>query len=54
MNSYRSSYSHCLDYTYGEWTVNSETGKRERIVTYKTINQSILGTNTLTCREKQV
>ncbi|CAF0932319.1 unnamed protein product [Adineta ricciae] len=41
------------DYVYGEWTVNPETGKRERIVTYKTINQSILGTNTLSCREKQ-
>jgi hypothetical protein len=48
------SYSILLDYTYGEWRLDSETGKRERQITYKTIAQSILGTNTLTCREKQV
>jgi len=48
------SYSILLEYTFGEWGLNNETGKRERQITYKTIAQSILGTNTLTCREKQV
>ncbi|CAF4811660.1 unnamed protein product, partial [Rotaria sp. Silwood1] len=43
-----------LDYTYGEWILNIDTGKRERQVTYKTVNQSALGTNTLFCREKQI
>ncbi|CAF3574836.1 unnamed protein product [Adineta steineri] len=41
------------EFTYGEWNSNNETNKRERQVTYKTVSQSILGTNTLTCREKQ-
>jgi hypothetical protein len=48
------SYSIFLEYTFGEWRLDNETGKRERQITYKTITQSILGTNTLTCREKQV
>ncbi|CAF1560413.1 unnamed protein product [Rotaria sp. Silwood1] len=43
-----------LEYTIGEWYINNETGKRERQVTYKTITQSILGTNMLTCNEKQI
>ncbi|CAF1068996.1 unnamed protein product [Rotaria sordida] len=43
-----------LDYTFGEWNLNTETGKRERQVTYKTLHQSIIGTNTLSCREKQI
>lgn len=43
-----------LDYNYGEWQVNKETGQKERLVTYKTIAQSVMGSNTLTCREKQV
>jgi hypothetical protein len=43
-----------LDYTIGEWRKNQETGKRERQVTYSTVTQSILGTNTITCTEKQV
>lgn len=38
----------------GEWHVNQETKKRERQVTYKTVTQSILGTNTISCNEKQV
>lgn len=43
-----------IDYTIGSWTKNNETGKRERQVTYKTVTQSILGTNTITCNEKQI
>ncbi len=43
-----------LDYTIGEWRTNNETGKRERLVTYKTVTQSVFGTYTLTCNEKQV
>ncbi|CAF4324191.1 unnamed protein product, partial [Rotaria sp. Silwood2] len=43
-----------LEYTIGEWYINNETGKRERQVTYKTITQSILGTNTIFCNEKQI
>ncbi|CAF1025742.1 unnamed protein product [Rotaria magnacalcarata] len=43
-----------LDYTFGEWILNSDTGKKERQVTYKTINQSTLGTHTIFCREKQI
>ncbi|CAF4291049.1 unnamed protein product, partial [Rotaria sp. Silwood2] len=42
-----------LDFAFGEWILNSDTGKRERQVTYKTINQSALGTHTIFCREKQ-
>ncbi len=42
------------DYNYGEWHLNKDTGHRERQVTYKTVSQSILGTNSLLCREKQV
>ncbi|CAF3859320.1 unnamed protein product [Rotaria magnacalcarata] len=42
-----------LDYAIGEWLVNRETGKRQRQVTYRAITQSILGTNTLFCTEKQ-
>ncbi|CAF3313388.1 unnamed protein product [Rotaria socialis] len=42
-----------LDYTIGEWLVNREIGKRQRQVTYRAITQSILGTNTLFCTEKQ-
>ncbi|CAF2519216.1 unnamed protein product [Rotaria sp. Silwood2] len=42
------------DYTFGVWNLNTETGKRERQVSYKTISQSVLGTNTLFCREKQI
>ena len=44
----------CLDYNYGEWRLSKQTGHRERQVTYNTITQSILGTNALSCREKQV
>ncbi|CAF5194881.1 unnamed protein product, partial [Rotaria magnacalcarata] len=40
-------------YAIGEWLVNRETGKRQRQVTYRAITQSILGTNTLFCTEKQ-
>jgi hypothetical protein len=47
-------YFFFIDYTFGEWRLNDETGKRERQVTYKTISRSILGTNTLFCQEKQV
>jgi hypothetical protein len=43
-----------LDYAPTEWHKNCETGKRERQVTYKTVTQSILGSNTITCTEKQV
>lgn len=43
-----------IDYIMSPWTKNNETGKRERQVTYKTVTQSILGTNTITCNEKQV
>lgn len=44
----------CIDYTYGEWRLNKQTGQRERQVTYKTVTQSILGTNALSCQERQV
>jgi hypothetical protein len=43
-----------LDYTATKWRVNNETGKRERQVTYKVLAQLILGTNTISCTEKQV
>ncbi|CAM4778288.1 unnamed protein product [Rotaria magnacalcarata] len=43
-----------LDYTFGEWTLNTTNRKRERTVTYGTINQSILGTNMIQCREKHI
>jgi len=43
-----------IDYTMSPWTKSNETGKRERQVTYKTVTQSILGTNTISCNEKQV
>ncbi|CAF0794972.1 unnamed protein product [Adineta steineri] len=42
-----------IDFNLGEWHINNETGKRERQVTYKLLSQSILGTNTITCTEKQ-
>ncbi|CAF1135138.1 unnamed protein product [Rotaria sp. Silwood1] len=42
-----------IDYTFGEWILNTDTGKRERLVTYKTVSQSVLGTSMLSCREKQ-
>ena len=42
------------DFSFGEWRLDSETGKRIRQFKYKTITQSILGTNTVTCTEKMV
>lgn len=47
-------FSSLIDYTYGEWKVNGETHKRERSITYRTVTHSILGTNTISCLEKQV
>ncbi len=44
----------CSDFNFGDWHINNETDKRERQVTYKTISQSVLGTNNVTCTEKQV
>ncbi|CAM4917426.1 unnamed protein product [Rotaria socialis] len=43
-----------LDYTFGEWTLNTTNSKRERTVKYRTINQSILGTNMIQCRERHI
>ncbi|CAF1129073.1 unnamed protein product [Rotaria sordida] len=53
IRAYRDSQK-LLEYTIGEWHINNETGKRERQVTYKTINHSFLGTNTISCNEKQI
>ena len=47
-------YPFLLEYTSSDWHKNPETGKRERQVNYKTVTQSILGTNTISCNEKQV
>lgn len=47
-------FSSSLDYHYGEWRVNKETGLKERLVTYKTVVGGVVGTNSLSCREKQV
>ncbi|CAF1471422.1 unnamed protein product [Adineta ricciae] len=43
-----------IDFSFGEWRLDSETGKRIRQFKYKTITQSILGTNTVTCTEKMI
>ncbi|UJR14583.1 hypothetical protein I4U23_001578 [Adineta vaga] len=42
------------DFTMDEWRMNNDIGKQIRNVTYKTITQSILGTNTISCNEKQI
>ncbi|CAF0743886.1 unnamed protein product [Adineta ricciae] len=43
-----------IDFSFGEWRLDSETGKRIRQFKYKTVTQSILGTNTITCTEKMI
>ncbi|CAF0951180.1 unnamed protein product [Adineta steineri] len=42
------------DFHAGEWTVNKETGKRERLCTYKVDVAAVFGATTICSNEKQV
>jgi hypothetical protein len=44
----------CIDYHLGEWEVNVDTGKRERVCTYKVTVTAVFGTTTICSTEKQV
>ena len=47
-------FLYTVDFNYGKWILNKDTGCRERLVTYRTVTQALIGSNALTCREKQV
>ena len=42
------------DFEANEWTVNAETGKRERLCTYKVGVAAVFGATTICSNEKQV
>ncbi|CAF4262233.1 unnamed protein product [Rotaria socialis] len=42
------------DFRASEWQVNSETGKRERLCTYRVIVSAVIGSTTVISNEKQV
>ena len=43
-----------IDFQTGEWIVNPETGKRERLCTYKVGVAAVFGATTICSNEKQV
>ena len=43
-----------IDYHGGEWEVNEETEKRERLCTYKVTVTAVFGQTTICSSEKQV
>ncbi len=43
-----------IDYHANEWQVNNETGKRERLCTYKVSVAAVFGSTTICSNERQV
>ncbi len=43
-----------IDYHANEWNVNNETGKRERVCTYKVGVTAVFGSTTICSNEQQV
>jgi hypothetical protein len=43
-----------IDFHAGEWQVNSETEKRERLCTYKVTVAAVFGSTTICSNERQV
>ena len=43
-----------LEYHASEWKLNTETGKRERLCTYKVTVSAVFGQTTICSNEKQV
>jgi hypothetical protein len=47
-------YSSSIGFHAGEWAINTETGKRERLCTYKVDVTAVFGATTICSNEKQV
>lgn len=47
------SLSH-VDFHSGQWKMNDETGKRERVCTYKVTVSAVFGSTTICSNERQV
>lgn len=43
-----------IDYQSNEWTVNEQTGKKERMCTYNVQVSAVFGETTISSNEKQV
>jgi hypothetical protein len=47
-------FSFSIDFHATEWQVNNETGKRERLCTYKVTVTAVIGSTTICSNERQV